>query len=319
MVFVTSSALAQSHTHSYTLSSTNNRGHLGVSIEDITPKLKEKKHLSVDEGAYVTDVVEGSPAEKAGLQEGDVIVKFNGRTIEDSDDLMRGVEKTKPKTEVKIEVVRNKDHKILTATIGRVHTPRAYSFNFDDMDVPHMQKMPKVPKMPKLSRRLEVTFGKLQSGISVQELTKQLADYFQVPDRHGLLVTEVEKESEADKAGIKTGDVITKINKSAVRDIEDFRSEIDDAEGKEIPVEIIRAGKQVSVTLHVKEEEDYDDDYSLHVVPNHCPISDKTTGERSNGLRQDILDRVWEAILNLKAQIENHVVSTVERIRSTFA
>ena len=96
-----SNAAAQHSARTYVFDRMGERGHLGVSVEDVTPKLKERKHLSVDEGAYVKDVVEDSPAEKAGVQEGDVIVKLNDRTIEDSDDLIRAVGRSKVKTDIK--------------------------------------------------------------------------------------------------------------------------------------------------------------------------------------------------------------------------
>jgi len=289
------------------------RGHLGVSLEDITPRLKERKHLSVDDGAYVNDVVEDSPAEKAGIQEGDVIVKFNDRTIEDSDDLMRAVEKTKAKSDVKIEIVRNKDRKTLTATLERSRAPRSWSWNFGGGHTPMSPKMPRMPKLPQMPRHFGMLSGDHFGGLTVQELTRQLAEYFQVPDRHGLLVTEVEKESDGDKAGFKAGDVITKIGSVSIRDIDDMRSELEDSEGKDVAVGVLRNGKPVPLTLHLEAEDD-DDDYSYHSLPDSRIHRESSIGGSGFGLKQRVLDRVMESLKNLQSRIESRIHSTINRI-----
>src|SRR5215831_14913405 len=75
------------------------RAWLGVQVEDVSGRMSEDKKLSVKSGAYVGGVEDDSPADKAGIKEGDVIVKLNGSTIEDSDDLIRSLERVKPKSE----------------------------------------------------------------------------------------------------------------------------------------------------------------------------------------------------------------------------
>ena len=82
---------AQVRSRSYTFTGSGDGTRLGVMLEDVTSRLKSREKLSVDEGAFVSDVVEESPAEKAGIQEGDVITSFGGKAIKDGQDLILAV------------------------------------------------------------------------------------------------------------------------------------------------------------------------------------------------------------------------------------
>ncbi len=143
MIAVVTLGCGQTMSRTYVYKNSSRQGWLGVELQDVDSHLKAKKHLDVDEGAYVSGVVDESPAQKAGIEEGDVITKFDGKTIDDSEDLMNAVRRVKPKTEVKIDVVRGKDRKTLTATIGKNSEPRSYSFNFNDGEV-----TPRIPNGP---------------------------------------------------------------------------------------------------------------------------------------------------------------------------
>jgi C-terminal processing protease CtpA/Prc len=89
-----------------------------VYIQDVSKTLVEKEALSVNNGAYVSEVVEKSPAEKAGIKEGDVIVKFNDTDIDDADALSNAVRKKKADSEASIEVVRGNDTKTFAVKLG---------------------------------------------------------------------------------------------------------------------------------------------------------------------------------------------------------
>ncbi|MCH7760606.1 trypsin-like peptidase domain-containing protein [candidate division TA06 bacterium] len=107
-------------------------GWLGVYIQDLDDDLKES--LDADHGALVSNVVEDSPAEAAGMKEGDVIVAFKGEKIEDTSDLQRTVRKTQPDTKAKITVLRKGKKKTLTAKIGE-RTDSLNELVFKDMDI----------------------------------------------------------------------------------------------------------------------------------------------------------------------------------------
>ena len=236
-------------------------GWLGVGVEDVTAKLVKKKKLSVQSGAFITDVIEDSPAEEAGIQEGDVIVKFQGEDIDDSDDLVTNVRKTKPKTEVKIEVNRSGEKKTLTAKLGRVPQVSTYSFKFDDGAFPKATPEP---------FRFHFFNGDEFHGLKVQKLDKQLAEYFEVPSKKGLLITSVSKGSSAEKAGFKAGDVISKINNHTLRDVGDLIEEFRKSEGDEASLEIIRKGKSQNIRMKIEEDDDDMSEDIIHpLFPHH--------------------------------------------------
>jgi S1-C subfamily serine protease len=220
--------------------SSKRQGWLGVSIQDVTPKFAREHSLKSKEGAYITDVVDDSPADSAGLQEGDVIVDFNGKKIETSDDLTETVRGTAPGTKASAKIIRGSENKTLTVNVGknRMRSPFAISGI----------------RSPRVMVRM---FGGGIEGMELMELNKQLAEYFEAPNGKGVLVESVKKEENAAKAGIKAGDVITKVGTESVSDVDDIRdaiSDLDDAE--KVNVELLRKGKKVTVSLELSEQDD---------------------------------------------------------------
>jgi serine protease Do len=225
-------------------------GWLGVSIQDISPKIAKKKDLKSDEGAYVNDVVEKSPADSAGVKEGDVIVEFNGRKIDDADDLLRAVQKSNAGSKTTIVVVRNNEKKSLAIAVGK---PRRRNFN-EGFAV----TAPRAPHM--------AIFGKSGMwGLRLSELNEQLGEYFGAPNGKGLLVEHVEKKSTGEKAGFKAGDVITKVNKNSVEDLPDLNEAAEDAnEGDKIEVEVIRKGANKVLTVEIEERDIEPSSFNFH-------------------------------------------------------
>ena len=229
---------------------TSKGGWLGVSIQDITPKIAKKKDLKSDEGAYVNDVVEKSPADSAGVKEGDVVVEFNGRKIDDADDLLRAVQKANAGSKTTIVVLRNNEKKSLAIAVGKI---RRRGFNEAFAAV-----APRAPHM--------AIFGKSGMwGMRLSELNEQLGEYFGAPNGKGLLVEHVEKKSAGEKAGFKAGDVITKVNKSSVEDFRDLNEASEDAnEGDKIEVEILRKGGSKVLTVEIEENDIEPSSFNFH-------------------------------------------------------
>jgi serine protease Do len=267
------------------VTSDGKRGYLGVELKDIDRKLKEKKNLTVDHGVYIQSVIEDSPADKAGFKRGDVIVKFGDETIDDAEDLTEVVRNTKPKTVVKVELYRKTEKKIVDVTVGKLKNPTVLGGNYFNLDTDGsddaLLKMYGSPSISKIPKHLNISIFS-QSGIGgmkVQTLTKQLGEYFGAPNGKGALVSEVNKESNAEKAGFKAGDVIINVDGNRIEDVSDFEEEISDRDGKDVPVEIIRDRKSVKLTLTIEEqdEEEDDDDMSgsvLQVPQLHLPSFD---------------------------------------------
>jgi serine protease Do len=218
-------------------SKSKKQGWLGVAIQDVTPKLARDKELKVKEGAYITEVVEESPAEEAGLKQGDVVTEFNNKKIEISEDLTQIVRETAPDTKVNVKVNRKGESKTIAVTVGKQKRTSAFSL--------------RVPHAPRVVVNM---FGRVE-GLELIDLERQLAEYFETPNGRGVLVKDVKRKSNAEKAGFKAGDVITMIGKESVYDTDDVRDYLADfKEGESAPVEVIRKGKKTSLKLEISEQ-----------------------------------------------------------------
>lgn len=216
------------------------QGWLGVSIQTVDSHLKKSKGLKNEEGAYVADVVRDSPAYSAGIKEEDVITEVNGKSVRDAEDLQRAISQTKPGTKASIAVMRDGEKKNFEVTIGK--SPRRAPMSFG---------------LRGTQPRIEI-FGGTMYGFKLKALNEQLGEYFGVPEGKGVLVEEVEKNSTADKAGFKAGDVITQVGKKHVDEVRDITRALNAYDdGEKVGVEVFRKGSKKTLTLEVEEDEDH--------------------------------------------------------------
>ncbi|MBW1722808.1 MAG: DegQ family serine endoprotease [Deltaproteobacteria bacterium] len=176
------------------------RGWLGVMIQPVTPELKEKLGLREAKGALVADVTPGGPADRAGMKRGDVIVSFNGRDIRESKDLPFLVASTPVNRIVTVEVVRKGEIKRLRVRIGEM------------------------PEEGKVSGPLKGPGPRL--GMSLEEITPDLARRFGLSETRGLVVTAVQGGTPAAESGIRPGDVILEMDQEPVNSIQEFERRI---------------------------------------------------------------------------------------------
>ncbi|HWP82359.1 MAG TPA: PDZ domain-containing protein [Bacteroidota bacterium] len=217
------------------------RAWLGVSIQDMTPKLAKSMGIKTEEGALVSEVIEDSPAEKAGIEEKDIIIEFNGRKISDADDLMKAVRRTEVGTKVDITVVRKDEQRKIAVTLGKLPRSQARLFEF-------------APPRP----RVHIFRSGSVLGVEVMELNDQLAEYFQVPPGEGVLIQRVEKKSAAEKAGLKAGDVILRIGTKSVDEVSDIRRALERYEpGEKVEVEVMRKGAKKTFSVEIEEDEHF--------------------------------------------------------------
>jgi serine protease Do len=175
------------------------RGYLGIGIQDLNQDLAKSFHVKDAKGAVVTDVKEDSPADHAGLQQGDVITSFQSSPVVDAVALQRLVTKTSVGSKVSIKVLRDGHEKELTVKIG---------------EQPGETKMAKAEGEEK-----EYAFA----GVAVQDLDRDTAKELGIKGKaHGVVVTSVEPDSGADKAGLMPGDVIREINRQPVKSVKEF-------------------------------------------------------------------------------------------------
>jgi predicted metalloprotease with PDZ domain len=212
-------------------------GWLGVSIRDMTRDLAKAMGSETDEGALIDDVEEDSPADSAGLRKEDIVVQFADRIIRDADDLIRAVSRSSPGTTADVTVMRDNAKRTYRIALGKASSRERFPM-----------VIPEPPPVP----RMEISFSEATSGMSLQTLNRQLAEYFGVPDNEGVLVTEVEKESTAEKAGVRAGDVITRVEKQRIRDVDDIRREMrEHKEGETVSLEVLRKGSSKKLSLEV--------------------------------------------------------------------
>jgi serine protease Do len=185
------------------------RGFLGLVPQDITPEMAEQFNLKDTKGAAVPDVTPGSAAEKAGIKPNDIIVEFDGQPIEKADQFRKLVAMKKPGSEVKIVVLR--DGKKLTLTA----------------------KLDERPSNEQLAAGTKEAASE-KIGLTVQNLTDDLAKQFGFVGQKGVIVTDVEAGSPAANVGIKPGSLIQEVNRKPIDNVTDFKTAVDAAakEGK---------------------------------------------------------------------------------------
>ena len=172
------------------------RGWLGVYIQPLSPDVAEKLGIKDRRGALVSDVTQNGPAEKAGIKSGDVIVAFNGKEIRDEHELPAAVAATAPGRKVDVRVVRDGKELVLPVTIAEMEAEPG-----------------KRAGGPDLSKGL---------GLTVQDITPELAQRFEIENTKGVLVTNVEGGSPAEEAGFQEGDIVRQINRQPVSSGADF-------------------------------------------------------------------------------------------------
>lgn len=193
------------------------RGWLGVSIQEITPELGKSLGLKENKGALVAQVVSGSPAEKAGIEQGDVIVAFDGKEIGDSKDLPRTVASTPVGKTVRVTVWRD----------GKLMDRQVKLGELEEKGVEAAGKSPATKSL----------------GIAVQNVTPELAKGAGLKNESGVLVIRVEPGSPAAEARIREGDVISQVDRKPVKDVDDFAKKIETAKGQESVLLLIHRGQ----------------------------------------------------------------------------
>lgn len=239
--------------------------YLGIGVAEIDEERAKALNLKEVHGVEVKSVDRDSPAAKAGLKEGDVVLEYNGQRIEGTEQFVRLVHETPVDRQVKLLVSHNGANATLTATIGHrmehfsLVTPDADGEESFTVEMPPMPPMPEMPPTPAMPPTPEVTpwpgmprvYNTVRSGmlgIDCESLGEQLAAFFGV--KEGVLVREVHKDSVAEKAGIRAGDVILKVDGEAVTSAREISSMLRAARMKHnFPVIVMRDKKEVTLMV----------------------------------------------------------------------
>ncbi|MBV9082512.1 MAG: PDZ domain-containing protein [Acidobacteriaceae bacterium] len=220
--------------------------YLGVRMMDVTPEIARNLKLDSERGVHVNEVLNGSPAEKAGIKPGDVLLSYNGETILGAEQFVRLVRETPPGRKVKIQYWRDGKTETATVATGTPPEPRLeLPPTFRSFD-PHAFRnffMPTDIPTPLL------VWKNSALGIECEPVDSQLAQYFGV--KRGVLIRAVEKNSPGDKAGIRSGDVVTAIDGHEVSNPRDITASVRNqaAPGKPVQVSVVRDHKSLVVSV----------------------------------------------------------------------
>ena len=172
------------------------RGYLGVQIQDVTPDVAKSLKLDREvKGVIVADVFEGSPADKGGLEQGDVVIAFNGKQVETVAELRNLVAQTRPGQTATLKVIRNKKQMNVRVKIG---------------DLEKLQQLARADK------------GNETLGVTVEKITPEIANKLGLKNTTGVVIARVASGSPADRSGLKAGDIVFRVGNQVVKDPEQF-------------------------------------------------------------------------------------------------
>ena len=217
--------------------------YLGVNIAEVNADRARELKLKDAYGVEITRVEEGSPADKAGLKSGDVVLEYNGQRVEGMEQFGRMVRETPSGREVRLLISRGGATQTIAATLG-THKMKPMIGNFPGVELPEIH-MPDIPQ-------IFTAWRSPMLGVEAEALGTQLAAYFGV--QNGVLVRSVIKDSAAEKAGIKAGDVITKIDGASVTTPNEVSIAVRSATSKKtFAVDLVREHREMSVNVNVED------------------------------------------------------------------
>lgn len=204
------------------------RGWLGVSIQGVTPQLAKEFGLKEGKGAVVSEVLSGSPADRAGIERGDVIIQYGGRPVDNPSQLRNLVAQTPVGSKVAIRIIRNKKEKVIDVVITEQPKEVAQDAEETEEGLSHVLSGVRVSDItPEMSRRL---------GLSKED--------------RGVVVTDVESGSIAEESGLRRGDLILEINRESVRSREDYNRIVSQlSEDDSVLLLISREGRAFFLTV----------------------------------------------------------------------
>ena len=244
--------------------------YLGVETAEVTKENFGKLGLREVRGVAVEKVMDGSPAQTAGLQSGDVLLKFNGEEVTSVRKLTRMIGEVAPDHQARISVLREGNERELTVTLGKRPMPKFERGVFGAtapgrlgrLEFPPMAPMPPMSEAP-LFRTYPGddqdvfvfrSIGGRRIGISVTGLTKQLSDHYGIEG--GVMINNVRENSPAAKAGLKAGDIIVEVEDKKIKgDVDLIRSIGEKKEGS-VNLTIVRGGNRQTISVTPEDVKD---------------------------------------------------------------
>jgi len=236
---------------------------MGIYTQTVDPDLKEAFELDSDFGVIVKMVVPDSPADKAGLKQGDIILMMDDEKLDDADELVDYIRQHQPGDDIVVKVSRKGVEKEFTVELGTKD-------NFDDAHDFYFQGPQSGPhSYSKTYKFFDSRYADTYIGVSLEGLSTQLGEYFGVKDGRGALVTEVMPDSPAEKAGLKAGDVIVGIDNEDIEDAADVQKAVRGKDkGEEITIKVIRERSEKQFSFEVEESPESFHPFGNYWVPD---------------------------------------------------
>jgi serine protease Do len=192
------------------------RGWLGIYMQSLSADMAKSLNLESKDGVIITEVIRDSPAERAGLKEGDVLIVFDGKKVEDAHHLPSIVADISPGTEVKVSILRDGKEKSVEVKLG---------------------------EMPEEVASLKTDLiGDL--GMAVQDITEEIAKHMEIEDPSGVIVSGVESGSPADDAGMRERDIIRQVNRKRIKNLQQFREILREGSSEESVLFLVERGQR---------------------------------------------------------------------------
>lgn len=228
------------------------RGYLGVTIASVTPEIAESLNLSSRQGAYINEVTRGGPADQAGLQVGDIVVRMNGVQVKDNTDLTRRVGMARVGETIRLEVMRN--GRLVALTVRSGLRPSETELAARNTPVPETPRItPDTPRSAPVVPRGTAGGQPFIGGLSVAPLDAGARQRYGIPSStNGLVISDVARGSAADKAGFQPGDVITRVDNQAASSVSDAKALVDRLRASGRPSALLlvqRDGRNIPVPL----------------------------------------------------------------------
>lgn len=302
--------------------SRNAQGYLGVGLREVTEDQLNSFHMPQSRGLEIVVLDHDAPAAKAGLKEHDVILRANGETVDNVEKFRRMVRETPPGHLIALIISRDGREMTMPVKVadrGDVEK-QAWSQHMtiipeSDMDMSMVAPQRLGPPVPGSGFFATMTASTYYTGVIVDALGPQLASFFGAQTGLGLLVKSVDANSPAANAGIKAGDVITKVGATQMATRNDFYRAIRENKGKQVPVTLLRDKKEQTVTLNVGEGKNT----KSHLDPS-CPREmvevERLTDDLEPVQLAELQPEIEEAVANAQAAIGPEMDKVREQMKA---
>lgn len=279
---------------------------LGVGIADV----KEKSARGLKKGVLITEVYDDSPAEAAGIEDGDVIVAIDDKRVDGIDELVKAIQAREPGDDTSLTVDREGKELLIIATLGERPEEYVWLEKDDFLGLAELGTALGNLYIPEINIGFSGFGGRGRLGVYVHDLSEGLAEYFEVSDGEGVLVDDIVEDSPAAAAGIKAGDVIVKIGDEDVADTEELVEAISEMDkDTPTPIVLIRKGERMTVEAtvgaseHEKALEHFKSAYKLKADDLEKKIHTMKLSDEDREELKEELEELKEELEELKEEL----------------